>query len=62
MATLAELAAAISAAHPDPAQITREGARKAIAEVGLGAGHERLSEAIALVRQEAEGRQHPAQD
>ena len=62
MATLDELAEAISAAHPDPAQITRDSARKAIADIGLGAGHERLNEAIALVRQGAEGRQHPVQD
>jgi Protein of unknown function (DUF2637) len=62
MATLAELAEAISTAHPDPAQITRESARKAIADVGLGAGHERLNEAIALVRQRAEDRQYLPQD
>ena len=61
-ATLQELAQAISAAHPDPDQITRESARKAITDAGLGAGHDRLNDAIALVRQKAEGRQHPAQD
>lgn len=61
-ATLDELAQAISAAHHDPDQITRDSARKAITDAGMGAGHERLSEAIALVRQRAEGRQHPAQD
>ncbi|QMU67101.1 DUF2637 domain-containing protein [Streptacidiphilus sp. P02-A3a] len=61
-ATLNELAEAISAAHPDPDQITRESARKAITATGLGAGHGRLSEAMALARQAAEGRQHPAED
>jgi hypothetical protein len=61
-ATLEELAEAISAAHPDPAQITRDSARRAITDAGLGAGHDRLSEAIALVRRQAEGRQHPAQN
>jgi len=61
-ATLPELAQAISAAHPDPDQITRDSARKAITDAGLGAGHDRLNEAIALVRQNADSRQHPALD
>ncbi|QMU67128.1 DUF2637 domain-containing protein [Streptacidiphilus sp. P02-A3a] len=61
-ATLEQLAQAISAAHPDAVQITRDGARKAVTDAGLGAGHGRLNEAITLVRRRTEVRQHAAQD
>ncbi|MEY9955315.1 DUF2637 domain-containing protein [Streptacidiphilus sp. MAP5-52] len=60
MATLERLADVIAAAHPDPDQITRDSARKALTESGLGAGTHRVTEAIALVRSAARTREHPA--
>ncbi|MEV0038874.1 DUF2637 domain-containing protein [Streptomyces sp. NPDC050804] len=59
MAALERLAEVIAAAHPDPDAITRDSARKALTESGLGAGTLRLTEAITLVRSTAQARQHP---
>ena len=59
MATLEQLAEVIAAAHPDPDSITRDSARKALTESGLGAGTLRLTEAITLVRAAVQPRQHP---
>ncbi|MHA6762003.1 DUF2637 domain-containing protein [Streptacidiphilus sp. PAMC 29251] len=61
MATLERLADVIAAAHPDPDQITRDSARKALTESGVGAATHRVTEAIALVRSAARTREHPAQ-
>jgi hypothetical protein len=60
LASIAELADVIAAAHPDGSGLTRDSARKAVTDAGLGAGTERLAEAMALVRQRSEARQHPA--
>ncbi|MEZ0064375.1 hypothetical protein ABIA32_000353 [Streptacidiphilus sp. MAP12-20] len=60
LASIAELADVIAAAHPDGSGLTRDSARKAVTDAGLGAGTERLAEATALVRQRTEARQHPA--
>ncbi|MFJ5608220.1 DUF2637 domain-containing protein [Streptomyces sp. NPDC093221] len=59
MAPLERLAEVIAAAHPDPDAITRDSARKSLTEADLGAGTDRLAEAIALVRSNAQARQHP---
>ncbi len=59
MASLERLAEVIAAAHPDPDAITRDSARKSLIEVGLGAATHRVTEAIALVRNPAQTRQHP---
>ncbi len=59
MAALERLAEVIAAAHPNPDAITRDSARKALTESGLGAGTLRLTEAITLVRSTARARQHP---
>jgi hypothetical protein len=61
MASLERLAEVIAAAHPDPDAITRDSARKALTESGLGAGTVRLTEAITLVRHAAQAREHPDQ-
>ncbi|WP_329218819.1 DUF2637 domain-containing protein [Streptomyces sp. NBC_01485] len=61
MASLERLAEVITAAHPDPDAITRDSARKALSESGLGAGTVRLTEAITLVRRAAQAREHPDQ-
>ncbi|NEA73212.1 DUF2637 domain-containing protein [Streptomyces sp. SID13588] len=61
MATLQRLAEVIAAAHRDPDTITRDSARKSLTESGLGAGTHRLTEAIALVRNTSQPREHPAQ-
>ena len=61
MAPLERLAEVITAAHPDPDAITRDSARKALSESGLGAGTVRLTEAITLVRRAAQAREHPDQ-
>ncbi|SEK66373.1 DUF2637 domain-containing protein [Streptacidiphilus jiangxiensis] len=60
LASIAGLADVIAAAHPDGSGLTRDSARKAVTDAGLGAGTERLTEAMALVRQRSEARQHPA--
>ncbi|MEU4656816.1 DUF2637 domain-containing protein [Streptomyces sp. NPDC023723] len=60
MASIAELASVISAAHPGNSGLTRDSARKAITDAGLGAGTDRLTEAMALVREGANARPHPA--
>ncbi|MDA5142276.1 DUF2637 domain-containing protein [Streptomyces sp. AD681] len=60
MASIAELATVISAAHPGNSGLTRDSARKAITDAGLGAGTDRLTEAIALAREGASARPHPA--
>lgn len=62
LASLDQLADLIGAAFPDVRTLTREGARKAIADAGLGAGTVRLTEAMAIVRQRAGAQQHPVQD
>ncbi|MEE4544649.1 DUF2637 domain-containing protein [Streptomyces sp. V4-01] len=59
MATLEQLAEVIAAAHPDPDSITRDSARAAVIEAELGAGTNRLTEAITLARTAAQPRQHP---
>jgi hypothetical protein len=59
LASITELAQVISAAHPDGSGLTRDSARKAIADAGLGAGTERLAEAMTLARQRSAARQHP---
>ncbi|MEV6142046.1 DUF2637 domain-containing protein [Streptomyces sp. NPDC051992] len=59
MASITELARVISAAHPGSSGLTRDSARKAITEAGLGAGTGRLAEAMALVRDSADARPHP---
>lgn len=59
MAPLERLTEVIAAAHPDPEAITRDSARKALTEAGLGAGTLRLTEAIAQARGVAQARQHP---
>lgn len=61
MATLERLAQVIAAAHPDPDTITRDSARKALTESGLGAGTLRLTEAINLVRHTHQAREQPDQ-
>ncbi|MDJ0342599.1 DUF2637 domain-containing protein [Streptomyces sp. H10-C2] len=61
MASLQRLAEVIAAAHRDPDTLTRDSARKALTESGLGAGTHRLTEAIALVRNASQAREHPAQ-
>ncbi|MEU3186624.1 hypothetical protein ABZ707_20815 [Streptomyces sp. NPDC006923] len=61
MATVERLAEVIAAAHPNPDEITRDSARKALTEVDLGAGTLRLTEAINLVRTATQARQHPDQ-
>ncbi|MCZ4123547.1 DUF2637 domain-containing protein [Streptomyces sp. H39-S7] len=61
MASLQRLAEVIAAAHRDPDTITRDSARKALTASGLGAGTHRLTEAIALVRNTSQAREHPAQ-
>ncbi|MEZ0064026.1 hypothetical protein ABIA32_000004 [Streptacidiphilus sp. MAP12-20] len=60
LASIAELADVIAAAHPDGSGLTRDSARKALAAAGLGAGTDRLTEAMALVRRRSEAREHPA--
>ncbi|MGW0992482.1 DUF2637 domain-containing protein [Streptomyces sp. NPDC002523] len=60
MASIAELASVISAAHPGNSGLTRDSARKAITNAGLGAGTDRLTEAMALVREGTDARPHPA--
>ncbi len=60
LASIAELADVIESAHSSGSGLTRDSARKAITDAGLGAGTERLTEAMSLVRQRAEARQHPA--
>ncbi|WP_084701759.1 DUF2637 domain-containing protein [Streptacidiphilus anmyonensis] len=60
LASIAGLADVIAAAHPEGSGLTRDSARKAVTDAGLGAGTERLAEAMALVRQRSEARQHPA--
>ncbi|MEV7312629.1 DUF2637 domain-containing protein [Streptomyces microflavus] len=59
MASIAELARVISVAHPGSSGLTRDSARKAITEAGLGAGTGRLAEAMALVRDSADASPHP---
>lgn len=59
MASIAELASVISAAHPGCSGLTRDSARKAITDAGLGAGTGRLVEAMALVREGTNARPHP---
>jgi hypothetical protein len=59
LASITRLADVIGAAHPDGAGLTRDSARKALQEAGLGAGTDRLTEAISLARQQAEARPHP---
>ncbi|WP_399478137.1 hypothetical protein [Streptomyces sp. TRM68367] len=61
MASLERLAEVIAATHSDPDAITRDSARKALTESGLGAGTVRLTEAITLVRRAAHAREHPDQ-
>ncbi|MCA1219183.1 DUF2637 domain-containing protein, partial [Streptomyces sp. 8L] len=46
LASISELASVISAAHPGGSGLTRDSARKAIADAGLGAGTGRLAEAM----------------
>ncbi|WP_431951242.1 DUF2637 domain-containing protein [Actinacidiphila sp. bgisy167] len=58
MATLEELAEVIAAAHPDPQAITRDSARNAVTESGLGAATTRLTDAITLVRRAAQTGEH----
>ncbi|MDT3397728.1 DUF2637 domain-containing protein [Streptomyces sp. B1866] len=62
LASLDQLVAVISAAHPDPATLTRGSARKALTRAGIGAGTERLTEAITQVRQRAQADHHPEPD
>ncbi|MFE2046516.1 DUF2637 domain-containing protein [Streptomyces sp. NPDC059477] len=60
MASIAELASVISAAHPGSSGLTRDSARRAISDAGLGAGTGRLTKAMALVREGVtNGRPHP---
>ncbi|MEU6174022.1 DUF2637 domain-containing protein [Streptantibioticus parmotrematis] len=59
IASIAELASIISTAHPGNSGLTRDSARKAVTDAGLGAGTDRLAEAMALVRQGTEARPHP---
>ncbi|WP_236653429.1 DUF2637 domain-containing protein [Streptacidiphilus melanogenes] len=59
LASIAELADVIGAAHPGGSGLTRDSARKALIDAGLGAGTERLAEAIGLVRQGTESRPRP---
>jgi hypothetical protein len=61
MATVERLAEVIDAAHPDPEAITRDSARKALTEVGLGAATGRLDRAIALVRRTDSAGEHTDQ-
>lgn len=61
MATLEELAEVIAAAHPHPDSITRDSARNAVTESGLGAATSRLDKAITLVRRPAKAEEHPDQ-
>ncbi|MEY9843066.1 hypothetical protein ABH940_000114 [Streptacidiphilus sp. BW17] len=58
-ASIAELAEAIRAAHPEGSGLTRASARKAVTDAGFGASTDRLTAALALVKQSDEARQHP---
>ncbi|QKW28274.1 DUF2637 domain-containing protein [Streptomyces seoulensis] len=59
LASIPQLADVISAAHPDGAGLTRDSARKALQDNGLGASTDRLAEAISLARQQTQARPHP---
>jgi hypothetical protein len=61
LASLERLVEVIRQAHPDVSTLTRDSARKALAEAGLGAATNRLTEAVALVRDQAQTREHPEQ-
>ena len=58
MASITELADIISAAHPDGSGLTRDSARKAISDAGLGAATVRIAEAMAFARQRTQALQH----
>jgi hypothetical protein len=60
LASMTRLVDVIQAAHPDGSGLTRDSARKAIQDAGLGAGTDRLTEAMALARQHPRARQHPS--
>jgi hypothetical protein len=57
LASLDQLVDVISAAFPDIGSLTRDGARKAVTDAGLGAGTGRLTEAMTIVRQRAKAQQ-----
>ncbi len=59
MASIEELADIISVAHPDGSGLTRDSARKAVSDAGLGGATGRIAEAMALARQRVEARQLP---
>jgi hypothetical protein len=60
LASMARLVDVIQAAHPDGSGLTRDSARKAIQDAGLGAGTDRLTEAMTLARQHPRARPHPS--
>jgi hypothetical protein len=62
MASMEQLVQVLRAAFPDLAGITRDRSRKAVTDAGLGASHERIAEAVELLRQQNQAHQHPAQD
>jgi len=61
-APMEQLVQVLRAAFPDLAGITRERSRKAVTDAGLGASHERIAEAVELLRQQDQAHQHPAHD
>ncbi|MFC1417793.1 DUF2637 domain-containing protein [Streptacidiphilus cavernicola] len=59
LATDQQLVEVLLAAPTGPDLMTREDARAALAAAGLGAGNDRLRDALALARAQSEARQHP---
>ena len=61
-APMEQLVQVLGAAFPDLTGITRERSRKAVTDAGLGASHDRIAEAVELLRQQDQAQQHPAHD